>query len=74
MDFPEYRALNEAYETSILLPDLNTESIVKAIKELVENDEKYLRLKENTKAAKHVYNWGAEEKRLLSFYNKIFTK
>ncbi|MFT5264364.1 MAG: glycosyltransferase involved in cell wall biosynthesis [Polaribacter sp.] len=74
MDFPEYRALNEKYETSILLPDLSIENIIKAINTLVSDKKTYLRLRENTKAAKSIYNWEKEEKRLLNFYNKIFTK
>ena len=71
MDFPEYRSLNEEYETSVLLPDLKIENIIKAISELVSDEEKYQRLKENTKAAKIVYNWEKEEKELLRIYNKL---
>lgn len=74
MDFPEYRALNEAYQTSVLLPDLNIQSIVKAINKLVTDEQFYQRLKHNTKAAKSVYNWENEEKNLLHFYNNILTK
>jgi glycosyltransferase involved in cell wall biosynthesis len=74
MDFPEYRLLNELYETSLLISDLKTATILEAINKLLEDEEYYLRLQANTKFAKLVYNWEKEEKVLINIYNNILTK
>jgi glycosyltransferase involved in cell wall biosynthesis len=74
MDFPEYRVLNERFETSLLIPNLKTTTILEAITKLMEDEEFYLRLQANTKMAKLVYNWEEEEKELINIYNNILTK
>lgn len=72
MAFPEYQLLNEAYEVALLLPDLQTATLTKAINQLANDQPLYDRLKENTKAAKLVFNWTIEEQKLLHFYHEIF--
>ncbi len=68
MDFPEYRNLNKAYNTFYLLPKLTTEAIVKAIEELVSNDNLYHQLKTNCLRAGKELIWELEEQKLLDVY------
>lgn len=71
-NFPEYKAINEAFEIGILLEDLKTETIVAALKKLIDNDIFYNRLKANCEKAKTVYTWEKEGEKLVAFYNDIF--
>ncbi len=72
MNFPEYQKLNAAFETAILLDDLNPDSIVQAINKLLNDATLYNRLQNNCKLASKIYNWEEEEKKLLQFYEGIF--
>jgi glycosyltransferase involved in cell wall biosynthesis len=71
-NFPEYQAINEAFEIGILLNDLQTETIVDSLKKLLDNPLKYNELKENCRKAKIVYTWEKEGAKLIAFYNAIF--
>ncbi|WP_367389267.1 glycosyltransferase family 4 protein [Lewinella sp. LCG006] len=71
MDFPEYRALHDAYDTFILLPNLEVDGLVSAILALVHQPERYKQLQEhNLQASKHL-TWEEEEQQLLKIYRKI---
>ncbi|HEY0678194.1 MAG TPA: glycosyltransferase [Chitinophagaceae bacterium] len=72
MDFPEFRKFNDEFEVAVLIPDLRTESISKAINRLLMDSELYNRLKVNCKHASVVVNWQQEEKKLLDFYKNLF--
>lgn len=70
MAFPEYEYLNKKYEIGVLINDLETKTILKAIEEL--SDETfYQRIVNNCKKAKEVLNWEEEEKVLLSLYKNL---
>ena len=73
-NFPEYQAINQQFEIGILLNDLETETIVDALKNLLDNPLKYNKLKENCRKAKMVYTWEKEGAKLVEFYNAIFKK
>ncbi len=68
MNTPAYQALNIEYETSILIDDIDDDTIVKAIETLKGNNIIYDRLKANTKKAAEVYHWENEIPKLLSIY------
>ena len=68
MDFPEYRALQNQYQPFYLIPDLTTESITKAINNLLMDEALYLRLKNNCLSARKELNWEKEEAKLLEIY------
>lgn len=74
MNFPEYKKINDEYEVAVLIDDLKTETITTAINNLLNDEELYKRLQQNCVAAKQQLNWQQEEKKLLEFYNKIFTQ
>lgn len=71
MDFPEYRRINEEYEVSILMKDLNPKAIASSIQELNNHPEKYQKLVSNCRKAKEIYSWENQEKELISFFENI---
>lgn len=72
MNFPEYKKVNDQYEVAVLLDNLMTESIVKAIEKLLSDKVMYTRLNQNCLLARQTYNWTQGERKLIDFYNNIF--
>ena len=73
MDFPEYKKINEKFEVAILIKELSVEQIENAINELLNNPTLYEKLKQNCRLAKQAFNWQIEEKKLIAFYQKLFS-
>lgn len=69
-DFPEYRALNEAYNVA-LYAELDSDSIADAINQLINDKALYNQLQQNTLAAREELNWQKESDKLIAFYDKI---
>ena len=74
MNYPEYKRINDDYEIAILINDLKEETIAAAITYLLADTYLYTRLKNNCIVAREKYNWQQEEKKLITFYNQIFTQ
>ena len=72
MNFPEYQKLNQSYNVSILVDNLDAVEIADSINKVLGNKELYLEIVENCKAAKRIYIWEVEEQKLLDFYKKLF--
>ncbi len=73
MQFPEYENINNAFEVALLVRELTEESISRAINRLLNDRTLYTRLQQNCLKAREAYNWQEEEKKLLSFYQNLFT-
>ncbi len=71
MNFPEYKRINDQYEVSILLDELNETTIATAINLLLKDTALYERLKANCAVAKKHLHWGEEEKILIQFYKQL---
>jgi glycosyltransferase involved in cell wall biosynthesis len=71
MAFPEYQRLNEVYEVSLLIPDLEIKTILVALKTLLHDKKKYAQLQNNCKKAAQEWNWEEEAKKLLDFYRNM---
>jgi len=71
MNFPEYKKINDEFEVAVLINDLSSSSISKSLNFLLDNKEVYLRLQENCIAARNVFNWQNEEKKLIRFYEEL---
>jgi glycosyltransferase involved in cell wall biosynthesis len=71
MDFPEYKNLNKAFETSILVATLSPDSIANALQKLLEDVTYYTVLKDNCVAAREVFCWEKEEEKLVAWYEKL---
>ena len=72
MDFPEYKKVNDEFEVAVLINDLEIKSIENAINKLLTDETLYNRLQQNCMAARKIFNWQQEEKKLLAFYKNIF--
>lgn len=73
VNYPEYQKLNNQFDVAILLEDLTPERIAGAINNLLADDVLYNRLKQNCQKARLELNWEQEEKKLLTFYQTVFT-
>ena len=72
MKYPEYEQVNNQYEVAVLISVLKEDIIKSAINRLLKSDEVYDSLRKNCGEAKKVFNWQLEEKKLVTFYKKIF--
>jgi glycosyltransferase involved in cell wall biosynthesis len=72
MNYPEYRKINDEFEVAILINSTEPEEIAKAINNLLTDDVLYQKLRNNCLAARKIYCWQNEEKKLLSFYKSVF--
>ncbi len=71
MDFPEYRAINERWEVAVLLPRAEPEAIRRAVRELLQDPERYRRLQANCLEAREALCWERVEPELLAFYQRV---
>ncbi|MFN7118057.1 MAG: glycosyltransferase [Saprospiraceae bacterium] len=72
MNFPEYQSINQQYEVFTLINDLEIETIVKKIQELLQNETLYDKLQQNCIIAKNIYTWQNEEKKLLKLCQQLY--
>ncbi|MCH8904497.1 MAG: glycosyltransferase [Bacteroidetes bacterium] len=70
-NFPEYARINEKYEVTILLNNLEEDTIVTAINKLLNDSSYYNLLHENCLLASKELNWQKEELKLLKQYSEI---
>lgn len=71
MDFPEYRALHDQYDTFELVTDLEVDTIASSIQGLINNPDRYAQLQYNNLQAAKFLTWEEEEKKLLAVYNGL---
>jgi glycosyltransferase involved in cell wall biosynthesis len=69
--YPEYIAISKTHEIANLIEDLNPETIANALTRMLDDKAYYDLLVKNCLAAREVYNWQNEEKKLVAFYRKI---
>ncbi len=72
MDFPEYKAINDAYHIALLITDTDEINIADALNKLLADEIMYEAFKQNCLLAREELNWQMEEKKLLTFYKNIF--
>ncbi len=73
MDYPEVRKILNEYEVGLALDKLETKAVVNAIKRLLKDKELYNKLKSTCEQAGKVYVWEEEEKKLIVFYEHVFS-
>ena len=74
MNYPEYKKINDEYETAVLIDDLQPGTITSAINRLLLDGALYQRLQQQCMKARAVLNWQHEEKKLLDFYDILFCR
>ncbi len=67
MRFPEYEAINEEYNVSVLVNDYTVEALCEGVTRLA-NPELYNSIQKNCITAREVFNWQKEKAKLLNFY------
>lgn len=70
--YPEYENINREFEVAALIDEVTPETVAGALQHLLEDEVYYKRLADNCLKAREVYNWQAEEQRLLGVYQKLF--
>jgi glycosyltransferase involved in cell wall biosynthesis len=73
MQFPEYEKVNSQFQIAVLIDSLKPEEISNAINSIMQNDELLKQMEYNCLEAREVYCWQSEEKKLLQYYNQIFS-
>jgi glycosyltransferase involved in cell wall biosynthesis len=71
VNYPEYSAINDRYNIALMINDTTAETIASAINRLLTDDILHEQLHQNCLKARQALNWAAEEKKLLSFYDKL---
>ncbi len=71
MNLPEYKKINDNYEVAVLINDLKEETLVATINSTMSNDVLLRRLRDNGLKAKEIFHWGADEAKLVKFYQKL---
>jgi glycosyltransferase involved in cell wall biosynthesis len=65
MNFPEYRALNDAHRVAVLLDDCRADALVAAVKEV---DQNYDKLSKKCRAMAEVWTWEKESEKVIDLY------
>ncbi|MBK5269990.1 MAG: glycosyltransferase, partial [Bacteroidia bacterium] len=73
VNYPAYSEINKTYPLAVLIDDLSPENISKHINQLLKDEVLYSELQQNCFKAMKELNWQQEEKKLINFYNKIFS-
>jgi len=71
--YPAYREINKQFEVAVLITDLTSKSIADTINSLLSDKATQKRLRENCLLARQVYNWQNEEKKLVHYYQQVFS-
>lgn len=72
INFPEYKSINAQYEVAALI-DLDTAQIKDTFQKLIYDQEYYDTLALNALKARKIFNWECEAKKLIAFYENIFS-
>ena len=68
--FPEYEAINNKYHVGIIT-NLSVSDIVLCVEKALDDPRYYEEIRENCRMARKIFNWQAEEKKLIQIYNDI---
>ncbi|HVM89808.1 MAG TPA: glycosyltransferase [Puia sp.] len=73
VNYPAYKEINDEHRIALLIDDLKPETISKTLNNLLADGVLHDELKNNCMKARAVLNWQQEEKKLISFYNQLFS-
>ncbi len=72
MGYPEYLSFNKEWEVAMLIEEVDSGEITRAVSKLLNNQDYYGRLKNNCLEARENNNWQEEEKVLEEIYSNLF--
>ena len=73
MNFPEYQKINDRFHIAVLLDDLEKDDVAAVINRTMADQSLLEQMHRNSLEARNVYCWQQEEKRLLEFYQRVFS-
>jgi glycosyltransferase involved in cell wall biosynthesis len=73
VNYPVYREINEQIPVAMLVYDCSSKNLAFELNNLLNNEVLYNELQQNCNIAKNIYNWQQEEKKLLGFYQQLFS-
>ena len=71
VDYPVYKEINEDLPFALLINYTTAENIAIQLNNLLHNEVLYKQLQSNCIKAREIYNWQAEAKKLVGFYNQL---
>ena len=71
INFIEFQRINDEYKVGVVIDTLEVQTLVTALKSLLDNPEAYNTLKENCLRAAKVLNWENEKVKLITFYKQL---
>lgn len=74
VNYPEYKAINDAYHIALMIDDTKAETITAALNTLLEDDALHEQLHRNCLKAREELNWSSEEQKLIAFYQKLLNE
>ena len=74
VNYPVYRSLNDEYDIAELIIDTAPKTIADGLNKLLTNTLLWERLHQNCLRAANELNWENEERKLLQFYQDLFSK
>jgi hypothetical protein len=74
VNYPEYQAINNRYDVALMIDDTEPATIVEAVNRLLYDDQLHEKLRQNCLIARKELNWLMEERKLVQFYNDIFSQ
>lgn len=72
MRYPEYEKINSQFEVAVLIDVLDINLIANSINNLLADETKRNRLRNNCSFAKLEFNWQNESKKLIEFYKQVW--
>lgn len=72
-NYPEYEKVIKNFEVAALLSEVTSQTIATTLNKLLNDNALHTQLAQNCIKAREVYCWQEEEKKLLSFYQSIFS-
>jgi glycosyltransferase involved in cell wall biosynthesis len=72
VDYPAYRQIIDQYPFAVLLSDIGSDNLAKALNELLADEQRYRELQRQCLIAREELNWQREELKLVEFYKSIF--
>jgi glycosyltransferase involved in cell wall biosynthesis len=73
VNYPAYAEINDEHKIALMINDLSSENIAKNLNKLLEDENLYSELHKNCMMARAKLNWQEEEKKLLHYYQSIFS-
>ncbi len=70
-NYPEYNRVNQQYEVACLVDELTPEQIAAGLNKMLNDADYYKLMQQNCLAAREVYCWQEEEKKLLAIYKHL---